>query len=118
MRTVFRLAFWGMLGLLAFVTLSPIGLRPEVAPATVERALAYAAFGTLGALAYPRQRLAILVFVVVAAGLLEAGQNLSSSRHGRIGDFLVKAASGVAGWLAASAVTALAPRLAPRAKAG
>ncbi len=110
MRTVFRLAFWGMLGLLAFVTLSPIALRPEVGPANFERALAYAAFGIVATLAYPRQRLAILVFVVAAAGLLEAGQNLSATRHGRVDDFLVKAASGAVGWLAASALAALALR--------
>ena len=113
MRTVFRAAFWGLLGLLAFVTLSPIGLRPEVGPADYERALAYIAFGTLAALAYPRQRLGILAVVVAAAGLLEVGQNLSETRHGRVDDFLVKAASGAAGWLAASALAVAMAR--PRA---
>ena len=110
MRIAFRLAFWAMLGLLAFVTLSPIAMRPEVGPANVERTLAYAAFGTLAALAYPRHRYAILAVVVAAAGLLEAGQNLSETRHGRIDDFLVKAASGAAGWLVACALAALALR--------
>lgn len=117
MRTLFRLAFWALLGLLAFVTLSPIGLRPEVGPANIERALAYAAFGMLAALAYPRHRLAILVFVVLAAGLLEAGQNLSATRHGRVDDFLVKAGSGAVGWLAACATLILAG-IVPRPKAG
>lgn len=104
MQTLFRLAFWGLLAALAFVTLSPIGLRPEVGPADLERACAYAAFGVLAGLAYPRQRIAILAMVVVAAGMLELGQELSASRHARFADFLVKAGSGVAGWCLASLV--------------
>ena len=45
MRIVSQLAFWGILAILAFVTLSPIGLRPEVGPANYERCFAYALFG-------------------------------------------------------------------------
>lgn len=106
MRTVFRLAFWAILAILAFVTLSPIGLRPEVGPATLERCAAYALFGVVAALAFPRHRLAILLMVIAVAGLLEAGQELSPTRHGRVSDFLVKAGSGAVGWLAASALAA------------
>ncbi|MBE7202003.1 MAG: hypothetical protein INR70_29940 [Parafilimonas terrae] len=110
MRTVSQLAFWGILAILAFVTLSPIGLRPEVGPANYERCFAYILFGVTAALAFPRHRLTILLLVVAVAGLLEAGQMLSASRHGRISDFLVKAGSGALGWLAASAYLALAVR--------
>ncbi|GJD33142.1 hypothetical protein [Methylobacterium aerolatum] len=110
MRTVSRLAFWGILAVLAFVTLSPIGLRPEVGPANLERCAAYTLFGVTAALAFPRHRLAILLMVVAVAGLLEAGQMLSASRHGRISDFLVKAGSGTLGWLVASAYLSLAVR--------
>lgn len=101
MRTLLRIAFWCLLAALAFVTLAPIGLRPVLGPANVERALAYALFGLIAALAYPRQRLAVLAAVVVVAGLLEFGQDLTASRHGRVADFLVKAGGGTAGWLAA-----------------
>lgn len=110
MRTLFRLAFWGILAVLAFVTLSPIGLRPEVGPANMERAFAYALFGIVAALAFPRHRLAILLVVIAVAGLLEAGQEFSPSRHGRFGDFAVKAGSGALGWLAATALVAAAMR--------
>ncbi|GJE39801.1 hypothetical protein [Methylobacterium persicinum] len=110
MQSVFRLAFWTVLAVLVFVTLSPIGLRPEVAPANLERCAAYALFGTLAVLAFPRHRLAILIAILAVAGILEAGQGLSPSRHGRVSDFLVKAGSGAAGWLAASALVAVAMR--------
>jgi hypothetical protein len=113
MRTLSRLAFWGILAVLAFVTLSPIGLRPEVGPANLERCAAYALFGITAALAFPRHRIAILLAVIAVAGILEAGQGLSPSRHGRVSDFLVKAGSGAVGWLAASALLAAAVR--PRA---
>ena len=116
MRTLFRLAFWGILAVLAFVTLSPIGLRPEVGPANLERCVAYALFGVAAALAFPRHRFAILLMVVAVAGILEAGQELSPTRHGRISDFLVKAGSGAAGWLAASVLLAVAMRI-PAARA-
>jgi apolipoprotein N-acyltransferase len=113
MQTLFRLAFWGLLATLIFVTLSPIGLRPEVGPANMERAVAYALFGIVATLAYPRHRFAILLVVVAVAGLLELGQGLDPSRHGRLADFAVKAGSGAAGWLAASALVLAAMR--PRA---
>ena len=105
MRTLFRLLFWGLLAGLAFVTLSPIGMRPMLGPANVERALAYGVFGLVAAMAYPRQRLPLLLGVVIVAGLLEYGQSLTASRHGRLADFLVKAGGGTAGWLAAYLVT-------------
>lgn len=113
MSTLFRLALWAILAVLAFVTLSPIGLRPEVGPANLERCAAYALFGMVAALAFPRHRIAILLTVIAVAGLLEAGQMLSPSRHGRVADFLVKAGSGAAGWLAASA--AIAATMRPKA---
>ena len=104
MRTLFRLTFWGLLAGLVFVTLSPIGMRPVLGPANLERALAYGVFGLVAAMAYPRQRLLVLVGVVIVAGLLEYGQGLTASRHGRFADFLVKAGGGTAGWLAAGAL--------------
>jgi hypothetical protein len=110
MQTLFRLAFWGLLAALTFVTLSPIGLRPEVGSANFDRVIAYVVFGIVAALAYPRHRLTILVVVVAVAGLLELGQGLAASRHGRVADFLVKAGSGAAGWLAAAGALALAAR--------
>ncbi|MDP4025817.1 hypothetical protein Q8W71_24610 [Methylobacterium sp. NEAU 140] len=110
MRTLLRLAVWTLLAALMFVTLAPIGLRPEVGPANLERVLAYGGFGLLATLAYPRQRLAVLLAVVAAAALLEYGQVLTATRHGRPTDFLVKAGGGAAGWLAAQAVLLVTER--------
>ncbi len=104
MRTLFRLAFWCLLAGLVVVTLSPIGMRPMLGPAHVERALAYGVFGLVAAVAYPRQRLIVLAGVVIVAGFLEFGQGLTASRHGRVADFLVKAGGGAVGWLAGCAL--------------
>ena len=110
LHTALRLLFWCLLAGLAFVTLAPLGMRPILGPANLERALAYAGFGLVAALAYPRQRMFVLAAVVVVAGLLEYGQSLTASRHGRLADFLVKAAGGAAGWLAACALLIAARR--------
>ncbi len=107
MSTLIRIAAWLLLAALVFVTLAPIGLRPVLAESpTIERALAYGGLGLLLALAYPRPRFAALVACVVVAGLLEAGQELSPSRHGRVSDFLVKAAAAAIGALVAAAIQA------------
>lgn len=102
--TSLRLAFWCLLAGLVVVTLEPIGMRPVLGPANLERAAAYGLFGLVAALAYPRQRLVVLAAVVIVAGFLEFGQGLTASRHGRLADFLVKAGGGAAGWLAACAL--------------
>ena len=83
-----------------FATLSPIGMRPVLGPADLERAAAYGVFGLVAALAYPRRRRAVLI----VAGALEFGRGLTAGRHGRLADFPVKAGGGAAGWLAACAL--------------
>lgn len=98
-----RWTAWTLVAALVFVTLAPIELRPVIADATVERAAAYGLLGLLFALAYPRHRLLALVVVVAVAGLLELGQLLTESRHGRVPDFAVKAVAAGLGVLAAHA---------------
>ena len=110
-RTAARLAFWLALGAVAFVTLSPIADRP-VTPfgSGVERFGAFAALSGLLMLAYPAHRMRWFWALVVLAALLEAGQNLVGGRHGRLGDFDVKALGAAAGALAALATERLAGR--------
>lgn len=100
-RTLLRLSVFALLGALVFVTLSPIALRPVVAPANFERMGAYALFGFLLILAYPRRWYLGLIAGIAVAGLLEFGQEFSPTRHARIADFLVKAVAAGAGSLLA-----------------
>ena len=112
-----RLAAWILVAFLVAVTLVPIGLRPVVtANPSIERIGAYALTGLLMMAGYPRYWLSVLVGSVLLAGGLEAAQALTSTRHGRIDDFLVKAGAALAGAAVGLAVMALARRrLAARA---
>jgi len=100
-----RLTAWILVAALVFVTLAPIGMRPVVVEsANLERAMAYALMGFMLALAYPRHWLWALAAGVALAGLLEAAQGLTASRHGRVADFLVKAVAASLGALGAQVV--------------
>ena len=86
---------WLLLAAIAFVTLAPIGFRPNTgASPNIERFLAFAAVGLCFALAYPRHLWLILAVVLGAAIALEALQLVSVSRHGRVFDLVVKLAGG------------------------
>ncbi|MGU3537817.1 VanZ family protein [Methylobacterium sp. A54F] len=105
MQRILRLSAWSVAAGLVLVTLAPIGWRPVVAGATVERAAAYALLGLLLALAYPRRWRLAVALVVAYAGVLELGQMLTETRHARLSDFLVKAGAAVVGALLAVALT-------------
>ena len=105
-RTILRLSVFVILAILVFVTLSPIGLRPVVASANVERMSAYALFGFLLILAYPKRWYLGLMTGMAVAGILEFGQELSSTRHARLSDFLVKAVAAAFGSVVAYLVLA------------
>ena len=111
LRMAARLAFWLALAAVAFVTLSPIAERP-VTPfgPNVERFAAFVVLSGLLMLAYPAHRLRWFWALVGLAALLEAGQNLVGGRHGRLGDFDVKALGAAVGALAALATERLARR--------
>lgn len=108
-----RSAAWLALSAVIALTMLPIEFRPiSDLPVGLERIGAFAALGILFGFAYPRHRLPVLIGVVIFAGLLEAAQNLTGTRHGRLLDFAIKA-SGVAlggmvaalpGWLKAKGV--------------
>jgi len=112
-----RIAAWILVALIVAITLVPIGLRPVVTVnPSFERIAAYALAGLLMMVGYPRHRLPILIGSVLLAGGLEAAQTLTSTRHGRFDDFLVKAGAALAGAVAGLAVTAVARRR-PEARA-
>ncbi|TXN06688.1 hypothetical protein FV222_04810 [Methylobacterium sp. WL103] len=88
-----RILGWLLLAGVVFATLAPIGLRPiSHAPVSLERFGAYAAVSFLFAFGYPRCRWQIVGALIVIAGVMEAMQTLELTRHGRFGDFAVKAA--------------------------
>ena len=101
--------------MVAFVTLAPIGLRPDSGfSPNVERFAAFAALGFAFALAYPR-RLALIVIVVIGAAIgLELLQALVASRHARLGDMGCKLIGGGLGILFGVTATSFAARYGSR----
>ncbi len=83
---------------IAFVTLSPIGLRPEWgSDVFLQRFAAYVVLGAMFGLAYPDRTWTVLFLVVGAAGGLEFLQLLTPDRHGHLPDMLSKALGGASG---------------------
>ncbi len=92
---------WLLLAAIAFVTLAPIGFRPNTGYSpSIERFTAFGAVGFCFALAYPRQLWLVLALVLGAAIGLEALQLVAASRHGRLFDLTVKLAGGGLGVVA------------------
>jgi len=88
---------WLLLVAIAFVTLSPIDLRPQTGHDTAERVLAFAALGAAFGVGYPRRLgFAVAVTCVAAAGL-EMAQLLAPGRHARLLDAGEKLAGGLVG---------------------
>lgn len=93
---------------IAFVTLSPIELRPVTGlPVDLERFGALLAVTGAFCLTFPRHRLAILLLILAAVGLLEIGQHLVPGRHGTVHDAVVKGSGAVFGALLAAAADRL-----------
>ncbi|MBS0331918.1 MAG: VanZ family protein [Proteobacteria bacterium] len=90
------LAAFGLMAI-AFVTLCPIGLRPSLGDANLERFVAYLGLGGLFALAAGRRVLAATVAVIVFALALEAAQRLAPGRHAVPAEAILKALGGVVG---------------------
>lgn len=102
---------WLLLAAIAFVTLSPIGLRPVTeAPPNVERAAAFAILGLAFALGYPNRLGRVLVLVCVVAVGLEVLQVVAVGRHARLGDAAVKLAGGFVGALVGALLARMLPR--------
>jgi VanZ family protein len=75
---------------IAFATLSPIDLRPQVADIKIEHVGAFLVLGILFGLAYPRHLLVIGACLLIVAVGLEAAQHLVPGRHGRVPDLVQK----------------------------
>jgi len=100
-QNIAALLGWAALIAVAFVTLSPIGLRPRLGSVTAERFGAFAAVGFLLSTAYPNNVLLVSLMLVAAAVVLELCQGMIPGRHSRLADAVTKIAGSVGGEAAA-----------------
>jgi VanZ family protein len=97
-KDILKYAAWSVLGVVVFVTISPISLRPhDYLPVNADRAFAFALLSSLFVAAYPRRWKWVAVATVLAAGGLELLQLFSPTRHAEMADALVKVAGSLAG---------------------
>jgi hypothetical protein len=102
---------WTCFAVIAYATLTNVGfvysIYYKVAPYLIwpairnyvhfEHVVAFAIFGALFSLAYPRRVIFVCAVVCVAAGALEYLQTLTPDRHGTLGDASEKIAGGIVG---------------------
>lgn len=106
---------WGLLGLVAFATLVPIGLRPMSGlSSNVERIATFAGLGFVFALAYPHRLPVIIAVVACAAVGFEILQMLVATRHASMRDLGFKLIGGGVGIAAGYLASRLWQRLGSR----
>lgn len=110
LRRIATVIGWSAALTIAFVTVAPIGSRPDFLAAgpDIERFLAFLLLAGALAVAYPKRRGLILVLTIGLAILLESAQFLEPTRHGRPHDAIVK----IAGAMVGAALAVLTDRLA------
>ncbi|MBX4872538.1 VanZ family protein [Rhizobium bangladeshense] len=92
---------WLLLALILFVSVSPIGLRPDtVTTVDTDRGGAYVLLGLAFALAYPKQWKLVAVLLIIGAVAIEYLQYLTPTRHPRLHDAGFKALGAALGLLA------------------
>jgi VanZ family protein len=111
------IAAWGSIAVLAYATLAhvdfvysiyyklaPLLKRPEMRTYVhFEHVIAFAIFGALFSLAYPRSLVFVCTVVLISAGALEYLQTLTPDRHGTLIDACEKIVGGALGVFAARA---------------
>lgn len=97
-RIAIRTLAWAILLAIFLATVAPIAERPHLASGpSFDRIAAFLLLGTLFCLGYRRSWPFALAIVLVAALGFEAVQLLTSDRHARFEDAMVKAAGGIVG---------------------
>ncbi len=96
-QRLFRIGGWLALAFIAYATVSPIEARPVLAPPHFEHFAAFALLGLAFGLGYSNRTFIVFAIVLGCAFGLEAMQLLTSDRHGRVIDAVVKALGGVCG---------------------
>ncbi|WEX88638.1 VanZ family protein [Sinorhizobium garamanticum] len=98
LRRIASLLAWLLFGVIAYSTLSPIGMRPHIGTwVHVERFGAFGLLGLLFMIGYPRRLPFVIAIVLGTAVGFELLQMLSMDRHARWGDLAVKLAGGSCG---------------------
>jgi VanZ family protein len=99
-----RLFAWLLAAAVTFATLGPPRYRPHSnLGQDGEHALAFVLIGLAFGLAYPRQRMTV-VLTIILIGVLEVLQFLMPGRHARLEDFLVDAIAACVGFVIAALI--------------
>jgi hypothetical protein len=88
---------WVGLASIVYVTLCPVGSRPEVTDVHWEHFGAFAVLGLAFAVAYPRRIGLVFLIVMGSALILELMQLMTVDRHARLIDAMVKEGGGLCG---------------------
>ncbi|MGN6583815.1 MAG: hypothetical protein ACTHJV_08935 [Rhizobiaceae bacterium] len=107
-RVFCQVIAWLLLAGIIFVTVSPIGLRPDLGEGpNLDRVIGFLVTGFFFGVGYGRHWIMVLLAVVAGAFAIEALQLLTPDRHARLIDASVKAVSGGAGFLIGHASLAM-----------
>jgi len=97
-----RAAAWLLAIAIVVISLVPATFRPVTpAPHAIEHLVAFATTGLAFGLGYQRRHLYQAFGLATFAGAIEVAQFLDPSRHARLSDFVVDAASACAGTMIA-----------------
>ncbi|MCA1405850.1 VanZ family protein [Ensifer sp. IC3342] len=112
LRRIASLLAWLLFGVIAYSTLSPIGMRPHIGSwVHVERFGAFGLLGLLFMIAYPGRLPFVIAIVLGTAVGFELLQMLSMDRHARLEDLAVKLAGGACGIAAGWFIARRLPRI-------
>jgi VanZ family protein len=100
---ILPIAAWAFLTFIAFATLSPFSLRPELTETepflivVIEHVGAFGLLGLLFFISYPERPRTVALVILGSAVALELSQAFLPDRHARFGDALEKIVGGGAG---------------------
>lgn len=108
-----RAVAWSLAAAIVLLSIVPPSLRPEtVLPHGLEHLVIFFATGGAFGVGYQRNRLRLMVLLVIFSGVVETAQLFVPGRHARLADFVVDALAVCAGAL----TPLLAKQLAARPK--
>lgn len=79
------------------ITLGPVGWRPHLIGANVDRFMGFLALGSILALIQPKRFFIVCAAIILGALFLEYSQTFFRGRHGGVHDFEFKVVGGLLG---------------------